>query len=54
MPDADTPEGRFEVYSAKADGSDLRRLTTNDAYDAEATVSADGRVMGPFSTWAGG
>lgn len=37
------PLGRFEIYSAKADGSDLRRLTTNDAYDAEATVSADGR-----------
>ena len=37
------PLGRFELYSAKADGSDLRRLTTNDAYDAEATVSPDGR-----------
>jgi TolB protein len=28
------PLGRFEIYTAKADGSDLRRLTTNDAYDA--------------------
>jgi Tol biopolymer transport system component len=37
------PLGEFEIYSAKSDGSDLRRLTTNDAYDAEATVSPDGR-----------
>ncbi len=37
------PLGRFEIYSARADGSDLRRLTTNDAYDAEATVSPDGK-----------
>ena len=37
------PLGRFEIYTAKADGSDLRRLTTNDAYDAEATVSPDGK-----------
>ena len=36
------PLGQFEIYSAKADGSDLRRLTANDAYDAEATVSPDG------------
>jgi TolB protein len=37
------PLGHFEIYSAGADGSDLRRLTTNDAYDAEATVSPDGK-----------
>ena len=37
------PLGHFEIYSAKADGSDLRRLTSNDAYDAEATVSPDGK-----------
>jgi Tol biopolymer transport system component len=37
------PLGRFEIYSARAEGSDLRRLTTNDAYDAEATVSPDGK-----------
>ncbi len=34
--------GRFEIYSARTDGGDLRRLTRNDAYDAEATVSPDG------------
>jgi TolB protein len=37
------PLARFEIYSAKADGSDLRRITANDVYDAEATVSPDGR-----------
>ena len=37
------PLGQFEIYSAKPDGSDLRRLTTNEAYDAEATVSPDGK-----------
>ncbi len=36
------PLASFEIYSARADGSDLRRLTRNDAYDAEATVSPDG------------
>ena len=33
----------FEIYTAEADGTDLRRLTHNDAYDAEATVSPDGK-----------
>ncbi|HET8623641.1 MAG TPA: hypothetical protein VFM14_08780 [Gemmatimonadales bacterium] len=37
------PLARFEIYSARADGSDLRRLTNNDAYDAEATVAPDGK-----------
>jgi Tol biopolymer transport system component len=37
------PLAPFEIYSAKADGSDLHRLTRNDAYDAEATVSPDGK-----------
>ncbi len=36
------PLGAFEIYAARADGGDLRRLTSNDAYDAEATVSPDG------------
>jgi Tol biopolymer transport system component len=35
----------FDIYSANADGSDLRRLTHNDAYDAEATVSPNGKRM---------
>jgi TolB protein len=37
------PLGQFEIYSAKTDGTDRRKLTSNDAYDAEATVSPDGR-----------
>ena len=37
------PLNDLEIYAARADGSDLRRLTHNDAYDAEATVSPDGR-----------
>lgn len=36
------PLDPFEIYTARPDGSDLRRLTRNDAYDAEATVSPDG------------
>lgn len=36
----------FEIWSALPDGSDLRRLTENDAYDAEATVCpVDGSVI---------
>lgn len=35
----------FDIFSAKTDGSDLRRLTTADGYDAEATVSPDGRKI---------
>ena len=36
------PLGHLEIYSAMADGSDLRPLTDNGAYNAEATVSPDG------------
>jgi Tol biopolymer transport system component len=35
----------FDIFSAKRDGTDLRRLTTTDGYDAEATVSPDGRKI---------
>jgi len=37
------PLNDLEIYTARPDGSDLVRLTRNDAYDAEATVSPDGR-----------
>ena len=33
----------FDLYVANADGTGLERLTTNDRYDAEATVSEDGQ-----------
>ena len=36
----------FEIWSALPDGSDLRRLTENEAYDAESTVCpVDGSVI---------
>ncbi|HEY0078907.1 MAG TPA: hypothetical protein VGB73_09705 [Pyrinomonadaceae bacterium] len=33
----------FDIFTARPDGSDLRRLTSTPGYDAEATVSPDGR-----------
>jgi Tol biopolymer transport system component len=35
----------FDIYTARPDGSDLRRLTASPGYDAEATVSPDGRKI---------
>ena len=35
----------FDIFSAKPDGTDLRRLTTADGYDAEATVSPNGKKI---------
>jgi Tol biopolymer transport system component len=32
----------FDIFSANPDGSDIRRLTDLDGYDAEGTVSPDG------------
>jgi Tol biopolymer transport system component len=36
------PLGHLEIYTALPDGSDLRKLTENGAYNAEATLSPDG------------
>lgn len=33
----------YDIYTAKTDGSDLRRLTDTHCYDAEATLSTDGK-----------
>ncbi|MEO6527191.1 MAG: hypothetical protein ABIP93_11240 [Gemmatimonadaceae bacterium] len=33
----------FDIYTAKPDGTDLRRLTNNGLYTAEAVVSPDGK-----------
>lgn len=33
----------FDLYTARADRSGLRRLTSNPGYDAEATISRDGK-----------
>jgi Tol biopolymer transport system component len=33
----------YDLWSAKPDGSDLKRMTNHPGYDAEATVSVDGK-----------
>ena len=38
----DYPQGA-ELYTSKPDGSDVKRLTTNAVYDAEASISPDGK-----------
>ena len=35
----------FDIFSAKTDGTDLKRLTTTDRYDAEGTVSPNGKKI---------
>lgn len=35
--------GDYELYSAKSDGTDIKRLTNMAGYDAEATVAPNGR-----------
>ncbi len=35
----------YDIFTANADGSDLRRLTSTPGYDAEATMSVDGRKI---------
>ena len=35
----------YDVYSVGLDGQELRRLTTTPGYDAEATVSPDGKTI---------
>ena len=35
----------FEIYTARADGSEVKRLTHNPGYDAEATISRDGKKI---------
>ena len=33
----------YDIFTARVDGSDLRRLTDTPGYDAEATISPDGK-----------
>jgi Tol biopolymer transport system component len=47
------PLNHLEIYTAKLDGSDLRPLTSNGAYNAEGTVSPDGRKIIFTSTMDG-
>jgi TolB protein len=35
----------FDIYTARPDGSDLRRLTETEGYTAEATLSPDGSTI---------
>jgi TolB protein len=35
----------YDIYTAKADGSDKRALTTNRIYTAEGTASPDGKTI---------
>jgi TolB protein len=51
-PPADRSEGyvwpiyrTYDIFSAKTDGTDLKRLTTADGYDAEGTISPDGKKI---------
>ncbi len=39
------PLGQLEIYTSKRDGSDLQQLTNNGAYNAESTVSPDGKSL---------
>lgn len=35
----------YDIYTAKRDGSDLKRLTNPPGYDAEATITRDGKKI---------
>jgi Tol biopolymer transport system component len=35
----------FDIFTARPDGSDLKRLTSTPGYDAEATMAADGKKI---------
>ena len=35
----------YEIYTARADGTSVKRLTHNPGYDAEATISRDGKKI---------
>src|SRR5579859_2835062 len=35
----------YDIYTARPDGSDLHRLTETPGYDAEATISRDGKTI---------
>jgi Tol biopolymer transport system component len=35
----------YDIFRANADGSNLQRLTSEEGYDAEATIGPDGRIV---------
>ena len=38
-------EKAYDIFTAKPDGTDLERLTSTPGYDAEATISRDGKKI---------
>ena len=47
------PIGYLEIYTSKLDGTDLKQLTNNGTYNAETTVSRDGKKLIFTSTMHG-
>jgi Tol biopolymer transport system component len=47
------PLNHLEIYTSKLDGTDLRQLTKNGTYNAETTLSPDGRRLIFTSTMDG-
>ncbi len=52
LPDADRSKGyvwavfdEYDIFTVKKDGTDLKQLTTTIGYDAECTVSPDGKKI---------
>jgi Tol biopolymer transport system component len=43
----------YEIFTANADGSDIKRITNNAGYDAEGTLSPDGKTI-IFTSLRGG
>jgi TolB protein len=43
----------FDIFTAKPDGSDLKQLTNSPGYDAETTITRDGRKL-VFTSTRGG
>jgi Tol biopolymer transport system component len=43
----------YDIFSANLDGTNLKRLTTNNGYDAEGVVSPDGKTI-VFTSLRGG
>jgi TolB protein len=39
------PLGHLEIYTSRTDGTDLQQITRNGAYNAEATLSPDGKTI---------
>lgn len=39
------PLGHLEIYTSRTDGTDLQQLTSNGAYNAEGTLSPDGKTI---------